>query len=102
MDKAVRSGRIAVAVERGCVVRDHREATKPVRAAILEPLLFTESLDDKFRGGLPACIKNRSVAGRLPITICQPDRIAEGVQLVLPLVQLLLHLREVLLKLAPR
>src|ERR1035441_10186310 len=91
MDESAGARGIAVAVAGKGIAGNGGGALETVRAAVLETLLFAESLHDEGGGVLPRFVEAGGVARGFPVAVREADRVAEGIDLPLALVQLGLH-----------
>ena len=77
MDQPDRSRRRPIAVERHALADDRRRAAEAIRPRPVLALLLAERPDRRARTIGPQRIERRGVAGRLPIGVRDPHRVAE-------------------------
>src|ERR1019366_9819697 len=96
VDQPARPPRIPVAIVRQRIGGNRRATLELIGTAVLHPLLLAEGLYDQSGGLLPRGVETRAVARRSPVTVRQPHREAQRIDLPLALVQFRLHARQVL------
>ena len=88
---------VSVAGPRHRVRLPSRDPLELVGAPTFPPLLLPEGPEHSLHGGPPLGVEGGGIPGGLPVSVGQADGVAQGIHLPLPLVELRLHLREVVL-----
>ena len=101
-DQTNRIDRCAPTVVQHRITLPIRHTLEAIRALVLLALLLPEGAINGLHRLLPIGIKHRGIAQLFPIVVSQTNRVTQGINLPFTLVQLLLHLRAILLPLAAR